>query len=160
MNFSSVDTVRDIFSIFFSRTMLNIWVYFFVFNKRWNFNMMFCACGFKSYCWGVSNIYCSIFLMKFSRVKLKKDGFHAKSRIFKKNCSRFPILLLHSDHLSWRTFRAYLVLGGVHPAGRSHSKFCDFSKNVGDVPLWERPHNTYAFGGGGVSDLLRNVVKV
>ncbi len=26
--------------------------------------------------------------------------------------------------------------------------------------LWERPHNTYAFRGGGVSDLLRSTVNI
>jgi hypothetical protein len=58
--------------------------------------------------------------------------------VLKKNCSRFPVLLLHSNHLSCRTFRTYLVLGGIHPAGRtSHLKFCYFSKNSGDVPLFK-----------------------
>ncbi len=36
-----------------------------------------------------------------------------------------------------QTLSAYLVLVGVHPAGRgSHSKFCDFLKNAGDTQLW------------------------
>ncbi len=55
----------------------------------------------------------------------------------KKSCSRFPILLLHSNHLSGRTLWTCLVLGGVHPAGRSsHLKNGNFSKNAGDTQLW------------------------
>ncbi len=66
------------------------------------------------------------------------DGFHAKSRTFKNSCSRSPILLLRLDHLPRRTFKTHLVLGGVHPAGHSsHLKFCDFSKNARDMPLWK-----------------------
>jgi hypothetical protein len=66
-----------------------------------------------------------------------KDRFHVKSRTLKKSCSRFPILLLHSNHLSGRTLWTCLVLGGVHPAGRSsHLKSGNFSKNAGDTQLW------------------------
>ncbi len=37
-----------------------------------------------------------------------------------------------------QTFSAYLVLEGVHPAGRSEQlNFCYFSKFAGDVPLWK-----------------------
>jgi hypothetical protein len=66
-----------------------------------------------------------------------RDGFHVKSRTFKKSCSRFPILLLRSNHLYGRTLWICLVLGGVHPAGRSsHLKNGNFSKNAGDTQLW------------------------
>ncbi len=69
--------------------------------------------------------------------KLLYDGFHVKSRTLKKSCSRFPILLLHSNHLSGRTLWICLVLGGVHPAGRSSRlKNSNFSKNAGDTQLW------------------------
>ncbi len=65
------------------------------------------------------------------------DGFHVKSRTFKKSCSRFPILLLRSNHLSGRTLWTCLVLGGVHPTGRSsHLKNGNFSKNARDTQLW------------------------
>jgi hypothetical protein len=60
------------------------------------------------------------------------------NRTLGKSCSGFPISLLRLVPLSMQTLSAYLVLGGVHPAGRdSHLKFCNFSKLAGDVALWK-----------------------
>ncbi len=59
----------------------------------------------------------------------------AQAKIF---CLRFPILLLHSSHLSCTRRKPHLVGGGVHPAVcGERPKNHDFSKFSRDVPLWK-----------------------
>ncbi len=70
----------------------------------------------------ITNIWCVLSLI-------------AQTKFF---CPRFPILLLHSSHLSCTRRKPHLVGGGVHPAVcGERPKNHDFSKISGDVPLWK-----------------------
>jgi len=121
-------------------------------NSHWRLKLKFhqenrmkIYCEFRIYSIFIHKIELPVrYILEFPRIlvlfswwKFYLMDFTLNRALSKKNCSRFPILLLRLNHLSKRTLWTYLVLGGVHPAGhRRHPKFCYFLNFVGCTLLW------------------------